>query len=109
MGRDTWPQRCRQPTPALKASHSSSPILVDLQATMADLPTDLSTSSDATVQPRQPASATAGASRRVTSGRAAAERLEPAVETGTCPLRVVTVCRQSNVDPGTVHGQGMTK
>ena len=35
--------------------------------------------------------------------------VEPAVETGTRPLQVDTVCRQSNADPGTAHGQGMTK
>ena len=109
MGRDTWPQRCRQPTPALQASHRSRPILVDLQATVADLPTDLLTlpmrqSNRGSL--RRPRLARRGVSCRDVLPLNA---VEPAVETGTRPLRVDTVCRQSNVDPGTAHGQGATE
>ena len=41
MGRDTWPQRGAEHTPQAQTGNSQHPILMELQATVADPPAEL--------------------------------------------------------------------
>ena len=107
MGRDTWPQRGAEHTPQAQTGNSQHPILMELQATVADpLAELLLLSLRSRMRTRRLRGARLEVQRRVSAAfvRHAGGRDPARAGTGSRTLRIDAICRRSERFPIAPHG-----